>query len=249
MAKNKSLLKIEGTLGGITFYKTADGQLVREKGGVSREKIMNDPKFARTRENMKEFKHAVKTGKMFRDSLRYFVKKAHDQHVSSRLTQSMSRIAKLDPSSNRGSRRASLGLSTTDGKNMFLNFNFNKGAELGSVLYKPWTLNTINGIIDFGNIDPLNDISAPDGATHFSISGAMEIIDFTTGIYDLKYTNTVNSVLDVATIPAILTPTALPTGTGNTFYLLKVEFFQMVNSIQYPLRNEKYNAVAIIGVV
>jgi len=50
-------------------------------------------------------------------------------------------------------------------------------------------------------------------------------------------------------IPAILTPTALPTGTGNTFYLLKVEFFQMVNSIQYPLRNEKHNAVAIIGVV
>lgn len=34
MAKLKSLLKIEGTLDGMTFYKKADGQYyVRTKGG------------------------------------------------------------------------------------------------------------------------------------------------------------------------------------------------------------------------
>jgi len=31
MAKQNSLLKIQGTIGGMTFYHTKDGNLVREK--------------------------------------------------------------------------------------------------------------------------------------------------------------------------------------------------------------------------
>lgn len=249
MAKSSGLIKIEGTIGGVTFYKTADGQFAREKGGVSREKIMRDPSFERTRENMSEFKIAVKNGKKLRDSLRYFIRKSHDRHVSSRLTQVMSRIAKTDSSSMRGLRNAALGLQTNEGKSLIENFNFNKGAELGSILFKTWTLDTVTGVISFGSIDPLNDIAVPEGATHFSISGAMEIMDFTSGNYDLQYTNVVNAIIGTNPVPVTLTPNALPTGTGNTFFFLKVEFFQEVNGVQYALRDEKHNAVAVVGVV
>lgn len=51
MAKLKGILKIEGTLDELTFYKTQDGHLVKTKGGVSAERIANDPNFQRTREN------------------------------------------------------------------------------------------------------------------------------------------------------------------------------------------------------
>jgi hypothetical protein len=34
MAKLKGIIKIKGTIGDITFYKTQDGYLVREKGGI-----------------------------------------------------------------------------------------------------------------------------------------------------------------------------------------------------------------------
>jgi hypothetical protein len=53
MAKSKGLLKIEGTLDGMTFYKSQDGYLVRTKGGVFAKRIANDAAFARTRENNK----------------------------------------------------------------------------------------------------------------------------------------------------------------------------------------------------
>jgi hypothetical protein len=46
MAKLKGILKIEGTLDELTFYKTQDGHLVKTKGGVSADRIANDPNFS-----------------------------------------------------------------------------------------------------------------------------------------------------------------------------------------------------------
>ena len=55
MSEQKGIIKIKGTVGDLTFYKSQDGFLVREKGGVEKERIANDPAFVRTRENGKEF--------------------------------------------------------------------------------------------------------------------------------------------------------------------------------------------------
>jgi hypothetical protein len=60
MARQKGIIKLDGTVGGITFYKSKDGYLAREKGGVSADKIANDPNFQRTRENGEEFGRAGK---------------------------------------------------------------------------------------------------------------------------------------------------------------------------------------------
>ena len=55
MAKQKGIIKLDGTIGGITFYKSQDGYLAREKGGVPADRIANDPAFQRIRENGEEF--------------------------------------------------------------------------------------------------------------------------------------------------------------------------------------------------
>ena len=51
MAKQSGIIKLKGTIGDIAFYKTRDGHLARTKGGVSADRIQNDPVFQRTREN------------------------------------------------------------------------------------------------------------------------------------------------------------------------------------------------------
>ena len=66
MARQKGIIKLDGTIGDITFYKSQDGYLAREKGGVSADRIANDPNFQRTRENGEEFGRAGKAGKMLR---------------------------------------------------------------------------------------------------------------------------------------------------------------------------------------
>ena len=43
MARQKGIIKLKGTIGGITFYKTQDGHLAREKGEIDASRIKNDP--------------------------------------------------------------------------------------------------------------------------------------------------------------------------------------------------------------
>lgn len=60
MARQKGIIKLKGTIGDITFYKTQDGHLAREKGGIDASRIKSDPAFQRTRENGSEFGRAGK---------------------------------------------------------------------------------------------------------------------------------------------------------------------------------------------
>jgi len=64
MARQSSPFKFTGTIGDMSFYKSKDGHLIREKGGVSGERIKKDPKYQRTRENNAEFGNAAKAVKL-----------------------------------------------------------------------------------------------------------------------------------------------------------------------------------------
>ena len=62
MAKQTGIIKLKGKIGDLSFYKTQDGHLAREKGGVDAERIAKDPAFIRTRENGAEFGSLVNLG-------------------------------------------------------------------------------------------------------------------------------------------------------------------------------------------
>jgi hypothetical protein len=64
----------------------------------------------------------------------------------------------------------------------------------------------------------------------------------------LQITNVENLPIDLNPNAVILTPVALPAGNGIMVNLLKVEFFQLMNGVQYPLKNGNYNTLAIVNV-
>lgn len=74
MARNNSFVKLDGTLDGLTFYRKNGEDLVKKQSRISKKRIMSDPAFKRTRENMMEFAGASKAGKAFRDSFANVVK-------------------------------------------------------------------------------------------------------------------------------------------------------------------------------
>jgi hypothetical protein len=49
MARQKGIIKLEGTIGDITFHKSKDGYIAKEKGGIPANRIAHDPNFQRTR--------------------------------------------------------------------------------------------------------------------------------------------------------------------------------------------------------
>lgn len=248
MAKLKGILKIEGTLQEMTFYKTQDGSLVKTKSGVSGDRIANDPAFARTRENGSEFGSSATAGKVLRDAVRNMVATASDNRVTSRVTQIMTQIKNLDTTSLRGERSVDVGIATAEGKALLKNFNFNDKAILGAILYKPYAVDTTTGVISIANLVPINEIAAPTGTTHVSLKGAFAIVDFDLGTSDVGYTNVTNLPIDPTSTSVTLTPDTVPAGTGTKLFLLQIEFFQEVNAVQYSLNNGAYNALAIIEV-
>lgn len=249
MAKLKGILKIEGTLQEMTFYKTQDGNLVKTKSGVSGDRIANDPAFARTRENGSEFGSSATAGKLLRDAVRNMVATASDNRVTSRVTQIMTQIKNLDTTSLRGDRTVDVGIATAEGKALLKGFNFNDKAIIGAILYKPYAVNTTTGVISIADLVPVNDIAAPSGTTHVSLKGAFAIVDFEAGTSDVGYTNITNLPIDGTSTAVTLTPASVPAGTGTKLYLLQMEFFQEVNTVQYSLNNGAYNALAIIEIV
>ena len=248
MARQKGIIKLKGKIGDLSFYKTQDGHLAREKGGVDAERIQNDPAFVRTRENGAEFGSSAVAGKNLRVALFAMLQTASDNRVVSRLTKVMTDIKNLDATSARGDRNVGVAIVLPAAKALLKNFNFNKKAILGSILFKPYSVNTLTGVITINGLEPVNHINFPAGATHVTLKGAWLKLDFATGLYDLQASNVVNLPINAVATNVVLTPAGVPAGAGTDIFLLQIEFFQEVNAVQYSLKNGAYNALAIVEV-
>lgn len=249
MGKLTGIIKLKGTFDGLTFYKTADGYLVKTKSGVSKNRIMNDPAFVRTRENLSEFSLSVKAGKAIRQSISPLLHRAKDSKLSSRMLQLMNTIKNFDGTSVRGERLVRLGLDSVEGKMLLKGFDFNLHAPLSSVLHAPYSVAVVTGVLSIPDLSPQEQLGIPEGATHVSFSTAYVDLNFETGVFDSRYSPAVILPLDNTLSTILLTPEAVPTGTGTRFISLLVAFFQEVNGVQYSLRNGMFNALNVVEVV
>lgn len=249
MAKLKSIIKIEGTLDDLTFYKGKEGYLVKTKSGVSKKRIENDPAFARTRENGSEFGMAASSGKMLRQAIIDLLADAKDNLVTSRLTQVMTRVKNADATSPRGQRTVAVGILTPNGQQALKGFNFNDRAKLSAVLLSDFTLSTATGEITIADFTPNNNLAIPEGATHVSLESGFLNLDFATGDKDLELSPVTNLPIDNTLSTVTLTPAAVPVGTGTQAYFLKIAFYQEINAVQYPLNNGAYNALQMVELI
>lgn len=249
MARQSGLIKIKGTLDNVSFYKTKDGHLARMKTSVDADRIATDPAFERTRENNKEFGTSASAGKLMRDALRPMALNAADGRVVSRLTKVMTAIKNLDATSARGERNVGEGVSDPNAVLKLKGFEFNKEALLSAILYKPMTVNTGTGEIVITGLIPQMDVVWPQGATHVQFTSGFAGIDFVNGDKDLQQSASVNLPIDGTQTTVTLTPASAPSVVGTNLYLLKIEFFQEVNGVQYTLKNGAYNALRVVEAV
>ena len=248
MARQKGIIKLKGTVGGITFYKTQDGHLAREKGGVDASRIKNDPAFQRTRENGSEFGRAGTAGRVLRTAIRGLLLNSADNRMVSRLTQAMTKVIQADATSTRGER------NVIDGEAELLDgFEFNIRGKLGTSLYAPFvpTIDRVTGQIKvvIPSFIPANMIAAPSGTTHYKIISAGAEIDF--GAETFVAPTSASAILPWGIAPSTAltqTNTVTPASTKPLFLVLGIEFYQEVNGTMYPLKNGAYNPLAIAKV-
>ncbi len=248
MARQKGIIKLDGTIGGITFYKSQDGYLAREKGGVSADRIANDPNFQRTRENGEEFGRAGKAGKLLRNAIRAMLQNASDSRMVSRLTKKMVEVIQEDITNTRGQR------NVIDGEAELLEgFEFNISGKLGTTLYAPFTatIDRVAGTLtaSIPSFVPINMLAAPGGSTHFKIVSSGAEVDFENETFVMDSQATAILPWDpTATAVINLINTVTANSTKPLFLALGIEFYQEVNGQMYPLKNGAYNALSLVKV-
>ena len=248
MAQQKSIIKLHGTLNGITFYNSVFGYIARSKGGPSSSQVANDPSFARTRENAKEFGHSSRMGTLLRKTVLTLSKNASDNRLTPRMAQIMTKIKDTDTLSARGERNVATGLATAQGKELLKGFDFNIKAPLSTVLRKRYELIPNTGALTIDDLSPKNDIVVPQGATHIVFKAAVAAIGFATGESELAVSCPVRIAVGSRKESIELTPSHLPANLGTTLSILCIEFVQEVNGDDYSLQNGAFNAMSIVGV-
>jgi len=248
MAKQKGIIKIEGTIGDITFYKTADGYIAKEHAPISADRIKTDPAFQRTRENGAEFGRAGKATKLMRNAIRTLLQNAKDSKVTSRLTAEMMKVIKADETSIRGMR------NVLDGElELLQGFEFNVNAPLGTTLFAPFTpsIDRATGLlaVNFPAFIPSERIVAPVGATHFKIVSMGAEVDFENETFITGSQETAELPLNgVATAVLNLANAVTAASTHPLFLLLGIQFYQQVNGVNYSLKTGAFNALTLVKV-
>lgn len=263
MSKQKGIIKLEGNLGGISFYQSAGQSLARVATGPSKERIAKDPAFKRTRENNKEFGGSAKVGKALRLAMGGLMQTMGGARVTAQLT-ALFKAINLKSTGLRG--RRPIKLSTN--RPMLKNFEFNSSVSFNSVFSAPFTvaINTPRNeaTISIADFLPDNVIHAPSGATHFRLVAAIGIVS------DYNYDPTVNGYqaaqptqdtagntiasaqfpLDAPVSAFTLVPTLASLGTINaacsSVVTLGIEFYQLVDTQYYLFAQD--NAMKVVNV-
>lgn len=248
MAKQSGIIKLKGTIGDISFYKSQDGYLAREKGGVDKSRIENDAAFQRTRENGAEFGRAGAAGRIMRTAFRPLLQSTSDNRLTSRLTKRMLEVIQSDTTHVRGER------TVTGGDLQLLSgLEFNKNAALGATLYVPYSSSinreTGEAAVSIPEFIPQNNVVAPQGATHLKFVSAGSEINFEDGSCQLVTSASEEIEIGAQIQEAINLTNALTAGSALPLFLVfGVEFYQEVNGNFYPLKSGAYNALTLTAV-
>ncbi|WP_296383818.1 hypothetical protein [Winogradskyella sp.] len=254
MAKNNSFIRLEGTLDGLTFFRKNGENFVKTKSRVSRNRILNDPAYKRTRENNQEFGGAAKCGKAFRESFAGISRLVGDTYLASRMTGKMRSILP-NGTGLRGQRTINL----VDNIEPLLGFNFDVSKPFDSQFNAPAIGPEITDAKDkvtwdLADFNTDTYVRAPEGATHFKLAlavgyvsnfewdaalksyepvkeqpNAVGVVEYSAAIALGGMVSSATSLdIDLSSYAPVPVTTALFAGTAIVFY-------QMVNGELYEL--------------
>lgn len=248
MAKQRGVVKLEGTVGDVTFYKSKNGYIAREASAITGDRIKTDVKFRRTRENMSEFGRAGKSGKLLRDAIRELLQYAKDGKIVTRLVTAMMRVIKADKTNVRGQR------NVIDGEAALLEgFECNITSPLSTsfVVRPEISIDRAAGkaVISLPAYVPEEHVVIPAGGTHYKLVSQAAEIDFEAGtsVVNIKKTDFMPWSA-VEQPPMTIETTFTANSKHPVFVLLGIQFSQMANGQQYALSNDAFNSLSIVKV-
>lgn len=251
MAKFKSIVRLRGDVSGVNFYQNDGDLLARNTTSLTKEKIMKDPAFKRTRENMSEFGGMAKPGVPLRQALGDYYRTIQSGRANGRYSSAISRIIKRGVGA-RGQRACTISAN----QQFIKGFEFNDELNFSGSFGAPFTItpNPTNTsfILEVPPFTPNRKLLIPAGSTHFQIMVAAVVLsDYqfdgdieeyvpldaaANGVYDMVESPMLDNLLTIsttttltATLPGLAT---LPANTSVAIVMALV-FFEEVGADYY----------------
>lgn len=246
MPKQIGTHRVVGTTGNMTYSKTKDGYLAREKTVVNTGRIKTSESYQRVRENNAHFGEAAKGARLIRNAYSDLIKTAADGRMTSRLITGLLQVVNSDATSNRGERKVHKG-----NVQLVQGFEFNKSTQLPSTLQMPYTVepDRANGLftVNLAPFIPEEAVTWPLGATHFRITAAAAELDFENHrmVSDTQMSAAIS--LNDASATVALSPKVTAQSDFPLFLVLGIRFFMQEHAKLYPLA-KGLNALAIVHV-
>lgn len=248
MARQKrGVVNLDGRAGTLSFFLGRDGYSARTSDGMNGKRIATNDRFARTRENGREFGRAGKAGKLLRTAFREISRDVSDPRVTGRLTAAMLRVVKSDPISKRGERTAANGDLTR-----LTGFEFNFKTPLSQSLCVPFEISiaraTGTGEVSLPAFSPKKMLKEAQGASHYCFLMGICTADFDAGKSQRKVITSEPFDLETEAPARVLSVSLMEASEHPLFLVFGIEFIQMVNGTRYELQDVSCNALTIAAV-
>lgn len=235
MAKQKGIIPLAGTLGGINFYYLNGKPVARKAGGGFNGKaIRNHANMQRVRENGSEFGHCSIVNKTFRAALRPFYKGHTFTSFHSRLLGMFTQLKDLDGINKRGERCVGNGVAQSHGQALLKRFDYTPDCNVRGVLPFKYVVDARTFELTISEFD-IKQVGFISGATHIELMYGVLDMDFDTLDYDLHLADTVVLDKDFTSNAFSMIPNSLPTTSRTLLTVLGVRFYQEVDGVLYVL--------------
>ncbi|WP_143959129.1 hypothetical protein [Litoribacter populi] len=240
MAEQTSFITLKGNVGRVNFYKTKNGDYqARQKGGVSKERIMTDPKYARTRENLLEFAEAAGAAKLIRRAIAPAIHRSGDSKVHHRFHSALMKVVQSDTSSIRGERKVMLGEW-----DLIRGMELNAANEFGKSMREDFTYSDAGDTITLTIPEFRQEevLKFPTGTSHYRLYLLGAAINFEDA--------TKNKVRETSLlIPKGLNSPEVSMSIDKTslvgsrrLFVVGMEYTQIINEEEYPLNTMEFNS-------
>lgn len=233
MARQKGVVYLDGTLGGINFYYRKGVPTARAAGGgFNRKTIKNSPRMIRVREQNSEFANCSKVNKVFKESISPLLAGYKDGSLHSRLMTLFLSIKDFDTVSERGKRAVWQGMTSAQGKQLLENFVFTpKRSQLLPCSYDfDWSALQF----EIKGFD-VSLLRFPIGADFMGLGLGVIRYDFEKLTYSTVWATPLQIERHFSSSSFSLSVAAAPEGHGQLFAIVRVAFYQEVNGVSYLL--------------
>lgn len=248
MAKNQGIVRLRGSIDGVTYSEGVNGRLSRSKSSLNKAKMDANPKYEVLRLIQHELGLFSKFGSLMRSGIKNELSRVKPYKGVQRLNKILYQIKDEDRVHRMGERTVGEGLKSEKGKSLLKYFDFYGKTTVTALIDKELLLDPDTGVITIEKFDPMEDVIAPKNVTHLQLRSLVIGLDEENGIAEVRRSEEVYMPLETNTADVVLDPNGLPGVDRHLLFVVQVLFYKEVNGFR-ELTGTDSAALSIISVV